>query len=77
VLPTRTIRSHTGAVTAGPAVLTVTPPSAVRRWNAVPLAGDTMIEACGDEASVALTRIMIPALVQTLTGCRESTRVSI
>src|SRR5438874_1818285 len=45
----RTMRSHTGAASAGPWVLTVAPASLVRRWNAIALLGETTIVAWRDD----------------------------
>jgi len=54
-------------------VLTLTPPAVNRRWNAIPLPGLTMSDACGLFA-VRPARIITPALVQAFTFCTASTR---
>jgi hypothetical protein len=60
--------SHTGAVIAGPLVLTLVPPAAVRRWNAMPLPGVTKSDACRALASRP-SRIITPAFVHGWTFC--------
>jgi hypothetical protein len=66
-------RTQYGAVTAGPAVLVLTPPVAVRRWKAVPLPGVAIIMACADPAA-SVSRIMTPALIQAFVFCSLATR---
>ena len=71
----RSIATHSGAATAGPVVLTLAPPVTGRRWNAVPLPGDTSISAWAAPA-LSESRIITPALVQALTFCTLATRAT-
>ena len=50
--------------------------SDTRRWNATPLAWDTSMKACADEADSEL-RIMTPALTQFASSEIVATRATI
>src|SRR5205085_5494208 len=65
-----------GAFEADPEVLTLTPPSAVRRWNATPFACDTSMNACHDEG-FSDPRIITPALTQFAWSDTVATRATI
>ena len=69
-------RTQYGAVTAGPAVLVLTPPVAVRRWKAVPLPGVAIIMACAAPAA-SDSRIMTPAFAQGSVVGTLTTRAAI
>src|SRR5437764_6456817 len=76
VLPLRVSLTHRGAVAVLPAVLTLMPLVASRRWNAIPFAADTKIDAWADSAA-SVSRIMSPAFTQAATFWTEATRATI
>src|SRR5690348_1684095 len=51
VSPLRTSLIQCGAIDADPAVFTLVPPVASRRWNATPFDADTSMKACGESAA--------------------------
>ena len=67
MVPLRCSFNHTGTVVAGPAVCTLTPFSAGRRWKATPFPGEANNDACA-LPGLRFARIMMPALVQALTS---------
>src|SRR4051812_42865235 len=65
VLPLRVSFTQRGAADALPELPVLTPPVAVRRWNAMPLVHDPSMKPCADPAS-SVSRIMTPAFTQAL-----------
>src|SRR4051812_36786682 len=72
VVPRRSSFSHIGAAAIGPVVLKLRPPWSCRRWNAIPLDGDTSRNACFDPALV-VSRSISPAFDQALAFCSDAT----
>ena len=73
--PDRTSRTQYGATTEAPGVLVLAPPTAVLRWNAVPLLGVTSIIAWR-AASDNPSRIITPALAHAFVFWIDATRAT-
>src|SRR5262249_2668442 len=68
--------THRGAVDSDPAVLTLAPPVASRRWNATPFDEETSTKACIDPGST-VSRIITPPFDHALAALIEVTRATI
>src|SRR6476469_1238875 len=73
VSPLRTSCNHRGGPEVLPAVLTLVPLVASRRWKATPLPADTRIVACFDPAS-RVSRIIRPPFDHALANVMLGTR---